>query len=162
MSAAPAARFLLAVLSVLLACVLEVAPLPDFMREWRPLWLALVLSYWVLESRGSFRLSLVWLAGLLQDILYGSLLGFHALFLTLVAFVILQFQQRLRIFPFWQQAFYLALLYVLGQLVLMLLGYLTGTVRPLVQYLAPALLSGLIWPWLYMIMHSLQRWLARH
>ena len=65
MSAAPAARFLLAVLSVLLACVLEVAPLPDFMREWRPLWLALVLSYWVLESRGSFRLSLVWLAGLL-------------------------------------------------------------------------------------------------
>ena len=81
--------------------------------------------------------------------------------MTLVAFVILQFQQRLRIFPFWQQAFYLALLYVLGQLVLMLLGYLTGTVRPLVQYLAPALLSGLIWPWLYMIMHGLQRLMAR-
>ncbi|MBS7325328.1 MAG: rod shape-determining protein MreD [Thiopseudomonas sp.] len=157
-----AVRFVLAVLSVLLACVLEVAPLPDFMREWRPLWLALVVSYWVLESRGGFRLTLVWLIGLLQDILYGSLLGFHALFLTLVAYVILRFQQRLQIFPFWQQAFYLALLYVLGQLVLMLLEHLTDTARPLVQYLVPALLSGLIWPWLYMIMHGLQRWLARH
>lgn len=152
---------LLLVCSLSLAYILEVAPLPDIMRGWRPLWLALVVGYWVLESPRGFRLGVAWLAGLVQDILYGTLLGFHALFLTLVAFAILRFQQRLRIFPFWQQAVYLTLVFMLGQLLLWWISQLTGTAKPLLQHMAPAVLSGLLWPWVYMIMHGLHRLLTR-
>lgn len=149
------------VCSLVVALVLEVAPLPDAMQGWRPLWLALVLAYWALEAPYGFRLLLAWLAGLMQDILCGSLLGMHALFLVLVVFAIQRFQQRLRVFPVWQQALFLTLVFMTGQLVQFWLEAMAGTSRLLVQYMVSALLTGLLWPWFSLLMHALGRFLRR-
>lgn len=161
MRAVRSANLLLLIISLLLALLLEVAPMPNALQEWRPLWLALVLSYWALETPHNFRIGLAWLTGIAQDVLYGSLLGFHGLFLVFVVFVILLLQQRLRMFPHWQQAFFLTLVFVAGQLVLLWLGELTGTRTKLMEFLLPALISGLLWPWVYMIMHGLHRLFSR-
>ncbi|TDQ38514.1 rod shape-determining protein MreD [Thiopseudomonas denitrificans] len=152
---------LLFLTSLLLALILEVAPMPEAMRDWRPLWLALVVAYWALESPGGFRLLLAWLAGLMQDILYGSLLGLHALFLVVVAFAIHRLQQRLRIFPVWQQALILTLVFMAGQLMAFWLDVLTGSPKQFAQYMVPALISGLFWPWFYLAMHGVHRLLRR-
>ena len=40
-------------ISLLVALILEVAPLTEALHGWRPFWLALTLAYWALEtSRG--------------------------------------------------------------------------------------------------------------
>ncbi len=156
-----AADVFLFLASLLLALVLEVAPMPEALQGWRPLWLALTVAYWALELPSGLRFMLAWLAGLMQDILYGSLLGLHALFLIMVVFAILRFQRRLRMFPVWQQAFFLTLIFMFGQMVLFWLDVLTGSAKLFVQYMVPALISGLLWPWFYLILHGLHRLLKR-
>lgn len=146
--------------SLVLAFALEVAPLPEFARDWRPLWLALVVVFWTLELTQGFRFWLAWLSGLMQDVLYGSYLGLHAMFLLLLVYAVQRFQQRLRVFPAWQQVLFLTVLFAVGQLVLFWLEVLTGTARELRQYLLPALISGLLWPWCYFMLHGLHRFLA--
>ena len=155
------AGFFLFLCSLVLALILEVAPLPEAMQGWRPLWLALVVAYWALETPQGFRLLFAWLIGLMQDALYGSVLGLHALFLVVVAFAILRFQQRLRVFPVWQQALFLTLILMIGQLIVFWLDVLTGSPKLLAQYMVPALISGLLWPWFYLVMHFLYRLLRR-
>lgn len=147
--------------SLALALVLEVAPLPEAMQGWRPLWLALVMSFWALENSRGGSLLLAWLVGLLQDVLYGSLLGLHAFFLVIVVFAILRVQRRLRMFPVWQQAFFLTLVFAFGQLLMFWLEVLAGTPRLLLQYMLPALVSGLLWPWVWLLLHVLQRGVLR-
>lgn len=154
-------NMLLFLFSVLVALVLEVAPMPEALEGWRPLWLALVIAYWALESPNGFRLLLAWLAGLMQDILYGSLLGVHALLLVIVAFAILRLQRRLRVFPAWQQALALTLVLMAGQLVVFWLDVLIGTPKMFAQYMIPALISGLFWPWFYLAVHLVRHALLR-
>ncbi|MGY2161013.1 rod shape-determining protein MreD, partial [Pseudomonas tolaasii] len=50
--------------------------------------------------------------GLMEDVLYGTLLGQNALILTLITFLVLSLQQRLRMFPMWQQC--LVILVIFG------------------------------------------------
>lgn len=147
--------------SLALALVLEVAPLPEVMQGWRPLWLALVMSFWALEASRGGSLLLAWLVGLLQDVLYGSLLGLHAFFLVIVVFAVLRVQRRLRMFPVWQQAFFLTLVFAFGQLLMFWLEVLAGTPKLLLQYILPALVSGLLWPWVWLLLHMVQRGVLR-
>lgn len=147
--------------SLALALVLEVAPLPEVMQGWRPLWLALVMSFWALETSRGGSLLLAWLVGLLQDVLYGSLLGLHAFFLVIVVFAVLRVQRRLRMFPVWQQAFFLTLVFAFGQLLMFWLEVLAGTPKLLLQYILPALVSGLLWPWVWLLLHMVQRGVLR-
>lgn len=145
------------VLSLVLALMLSVAPLPDFMQAARPLWLALMFSYWVFELPYNIKFSLAWIFGLAQDVLYGTLFGFHALFLVFVVYAVLVFQQRLKMFPQWQQALFLTLIYGIGQLALMWLNELGGSPGSLAQYIFPALISGLLWPWVCIFMKFLRK-----
>lgn len=144
-------------ISLLLALLLSVAPIPEFLRVARPLWLALVLVYWVFESPDSFKISLAWLLGLAQDVLYGTLFGVHALFLLFVVFATLRFAQRLRMFPFWQQVIFLMIVFSLGQFFVFWMNQLVGTAALVSSYIFPALISSLFWPWLYMFMSWLQK-----
>ncbi|MFU1924423.1 rod shape-determining protein MreD, partial [Klebsiella pneumoniae] len=69
----------------------------------RPLWLAMLLTYWVLLLPERVGMVTAWLLGLAQDVLYGNLLGQNALILGLITFLVLSLHQRLRMFPAWQQ-----------------------------------------------------------
>lgn len=139
------------------ALMLSIAPLPDFMHGARPLWLALVLSFWVFELPYTFKISLAWLFGLAQDVLYGTLFGMHALFLVFVVYAVMSFQARLQMFPQWQQALFLTLLFGAGQLAMMWLTELTGSPTQVMQYVLPALISGLLWPWVYMCLKFMRK-----
>lgn len=146
------------VASLFVALLLSVAPIPDFLKDARPLWLALVLVFWVFESSPNFKMLLAWVMGLAQDVLYGTLFGLHALFLLFVVFATLRFQQRLKMFPLWQQVIFLMAIFSLGQFFVFWVNEFTGTHAQLSGYILPALISSLFWPWLYMLMSWLQKW----
>ena len=71
-------------LSLLVGLVLAVAPMPTFTEIGRPLWLAMLLTYWVLLLPERVGMVTAWLLGLAQDVLYGNLLGQNALILGLI------------------------------------------------------------------------------
>ncbi|ASL25738.1 rod shape-determining protein MreD [Azotobacter chroococcum] len=142
--------------SYLMGLLLSVAPMPGFMEVGRPLWLAMFITYWILAVPQRVSMTVTWLLGLAMDVLYGVLLGQHALTLTLIAFLMLTLQQRVRMFPLWQQSLVLLVVFGLAQLVQLWLNALAGNRPPTLAFLLPALVSALLWPWVFTALRSLR------
>lgn len=144
-------------LTLLVALLLSVMPVPEKMEIGRPLWLALVLTFWAIYFPQNIGLLTAWCVGIAQDVLYGTLFGQHALALVIIVFLVLTLQQRLKVFPLWQQSCALLVIYGLAQLVLLWLSTLSG-MRPEINYYAwPVLISCLLWPWLYLLLINIKR-----
>ena len=101
--------------------------------------------------------ALPWVLGLAEDVLYGTLLGQNALILALITFLVLTLHQRLRMFPMWQQCLVLLVVFGLAQLVQLWLNALTGNRPPTLVFLLPALVSALLWPWVYAALRGTSR-----
>ncbi|KMY00730.1 rod shape-determining protein MreD [Pseudomonas syringae] len=132
-------------LTFAIGLLLSVSPLPQFMEIFRPLWLALLLTFWVLALPHKYGMTTAWILGLMEDVLYGTLLGQNALILSLITFLVMSLQQRLRMFPMWQQCLVLLVVFGLAQL---WLSALTGNRQPTLALVLPALVSALLWPWI--------------
>ncbi|WP_010489785.1 rod shape-determining protein MreD [Pseudomonas sp. S9] len=144
-------------LSLMFALLLSVSSLPAFMEIGRPLWLALFLTYWVLALPHRVGMATAWVFGFLADVLNGSLLGQNALILSLITFLVLSLHQRLRMFPMWQQCLVLMVVFGLAQLVQLWLNALTGSRPPTLAFILPAVISVLLWPWVSVILRSIQQ-----
>ena len=91
-------------LSVFIALLLGLLPLPPLLQPLRPYWLALVVAYWVIEAPGRIGLGFAFAMGLLADLAFGGLLCEQALRLVIMAFIVQRFRAQLRFFPMPQQA----------------------------------------------------------
>lgn len=91
-------------LSLVVALLLGLLPLPGWLQPFRPYWLALVLVYWIIEAPDRVGLGFAFLLGLVADLAFGTLLGEQALRLTVMAFIVQRFRAQLRFFPLSQQA----------------------------------------------------------
>ncbi len=144
-------------LSFLVAFLLMVLPLPEWARSFRPQWYTLVLIYWCMASPQRVGVGAGWLTGIIVDVLTGTLLGQHALSLSLVAFITQKVHQRLRLFPIWQQSLsILSLLLVEKLLELWVMGTVAQPVPPLLFW-APPVVGMLLWPWILVILRDLRR-----
>jgi len=143
-------------LTIGVGMLLSVIPM-GFTEVGRPLWLALILSFWTMVLPHRFGLARAWMLGLAEDVLYGSLLGQNALILTLITFLVMTLHRRLRMFPLWQQSVVLLVVFGLAQLLQLWLYTLSGNRPPTLLFLLPALVSALLWPWIYTILHGLSR-----
>lgn len=143
-------------LSFALALLLSVVPVPNFMDTARPLWLAMFVTYWMLALPHRVGMVTAWLLGLAADVLYGSLLGQNALVLSLVAFLVLTLQQRLRVAPLWSQSLMLLIVFGLAQLVQLWLNVLVGNRPSTLLFLLPVPISALCWPWVSVILRRVR------
>ncbi|MDQ3202432.1 MAG: rod shape-determining protein MreD [Pseudomonadota bacterium] len=144
-------------LTFAIGLLLSVSPLPQFMEILRPLWLALLLAFWALALPQKVGMATAWCLGLAEDVLYGTLLGQNALILTLITFLVLSLQQRLRMFPMWQQSLVILVIFGLAQLAQLWLSALTGNRQPTLALVLPALVSALLWPWISYGLRGLRR-----
>ena len=110
-------------------------------------WLALLLAFWSLNLPHKVGMVTAMFLGLAEDVLYGTLLGQNALILTLITFLVLSLQQRLRMFPMWQQCLVILVIFGLAQLVQLWLSALTGNRQPTLALVLPGVISALLWPW---------------
>ena len=144
--------------TILLAGLLAILPLPDALALGRPEWLTLVLIYWVIALPQ--RIGVFWGfgVGLFQDVLTGSVLGQHAIALAVVAYIALAVHKRLRVFPPLQQAVVVFLLIGTGSLLAYIVQNAVGrALLPPVWVLLPALVSALIWRPVFAVL----RWTRR-
>lgn len=145
-------------LSLLTALLLSITPLPESLAAFRPDWLALTLLYWCLALPQRIGVGVAWMTGLLQDVLTGTLLGQHALILSLIAYIVLRFHQRIRPFPPWQQAIIVALLLLLTQLITLWINGIIGRSVNSWTYWLPSVSGTLLWPVVFYLLRKTRRW----
>jgi len=129
--------------SLLVALLLGLIPLPAVIAPLRPYWLALVLAYWLIEDPERVGLGVAFGVGIVADLTFGNLLGEQALRLVVMAFILQRFRARLRFFPLSQQALAIAGLLLNDRIVAAGLHVALGEPPlPLAYWLSP--LSGLL------------------
>ncbi len=89
-------------LSLAGALALAIVPLPDAAEAFRPPWLTMAVIYWSMMWPRLCGTLTAFIAGLALDVLYGSMLGQHALALSVVSYLTVRFHLQIRIFPLWQ------------------------------------------------------------
>ncbi|MGK9067242.1 rod shape-determining protein MreD [Stutzerimonas chloritidismutans] len=144
-------------LSLLVALLLSVAPMPVNTELARPLWLGMFIAYWAITLPHRGGMAAAFIFGLMLDVLAGTLLGQNGLPLLLVTFLVLSLNQRLRMFPLLQQSLVLLVILGLGQLVHLWLNTLTGNRPPTLLFLVPVPVSALLWPWVFVALQWARR-----
>lgn len=142
--------------SVLLALLLALVPLPLVVQPLRPYWLGLVLAYWVIEDPERVGLGFVFIAGLVADICVGGLLGEQALRLVVMAFILQRFRARLRFFPLSQQALAIGGLLLNDRIVASAIHFAIGEpMLPWAYWWAP-LIGMALWPPVFVLLDALR------
>lgn len=142
--------------SLLLALLLGLVPLPAVLQPLRPYWLALVLAYWVLEEPEKIGLGAAFLLGVLADLVFGGLLGEQAMRLAIFAFILDRFRARLRFFPLSQQALAIGGLLLNDRVVSAVIHLVLGAPQhPWTFWWAP-LLGMLLWAPLHFALDALR------
>lgn len=142
--------------SLLLALLLGLVPLPLGLQPFRPYWLALVLAYWLLEAPERVGPGVAFVAGLVADVAYGSLIGEQALRLVVMAFILDRFRARLRFFPLSQQALTVAVLLLNDRVINAVVHVVLGVPQlPWTYWLSP-LLGMLLWAPLHLLLDTLR------
>jgi rod shape-determining protein MreD/rod shape-determining protein MreC len=143
-------------LSILVALLLGLLPLPDMLQPLRPYWLALIVAYWVIEAPDSAGLGFAVGIGLIADLMFGTLLGEQALRLLIMAFILQRFRARLRFFPMSQQALAIGGLLLNDRIVTTVVHLALGEPTLPWQYWWAPLLGMLFWPPLFVLMDALR------
>lgn len=139
------------------AILLSIMPWPVWAEPFRPDWVGLVLIYWCLAIPDRVGVGVGWLLGLVLDVLYGSLLGQHALAFALLAFVVVKIHLQVRMFPRWQQAVTVLVLLGIAHLLVLWIKGAIGQAPQTWAYWMPALVSAVIWPWIFVVLRDLRR-----
>ena len=132
-------------LSLLVALVLAVVPLPESIAAFRPDWVAVVLLYWSLISPRRYGLLTAFFMGLALDTLSGALLGQHSLALLTIVYLSERFHLRIRVFPASQLALTVFGLLALYEFVLFWIDGVAGRTVPLVERWAPLMTGAFLW-----------------
>ncbi|MCF2947357.1 rod shape-determining protein MreD [Paraglaciecola aquimarina] len=149
-------------LSIIVALVLQIMPMPAIVDLYRPDWVMLVLSYWVLALPNRVNVGVAFFTGLILDILLGTSMGVHSFALCLSIYVLAANYQRLRNYSVWQQSIIIGILNALYNLVVFWLQHLITDIYFLFDYLWPVASSVVMWPWLFWLLRKVRRQLRLH
>ena len=144
-------------ISMIVAFMLAIMPLPAWAFEFRPDWVTLVLIYWAMTIPSRVGVTMAWFAGLLLDVSYGTLMGQHAVGLVLVIYVIHLQHQRLRVASLLQQAIVIFFLLLIKQLLVLWVDGMLGHAPGSWLYFMPTISGTLLWPWTYLILKDLHK-----
>ncbi len=139
------------------ALVLTLLPMPDWTVWMRPAWVLLVLIYWAMDVPYRVSVGSAWFLGIILDLLNGTLLGEHALALTIVVYIVVKMHSRFRMFSLLQQGLIIFVLVLLYQFILYCVQGFLGELPRGWLYWSSSLTSMLLWPWVYSIMRDYRR-----
>ena len=145
-------RHLPMVISLVLALALTLMPLPASLDAFRPDWLTLVIIFWALSVPHSYGVGVAWIVGILLDVAQGTLLGQHALALSVVAFVAVKFNLLVRMFPLIQLTATVFAMLALYQFLLFWINGVAGIEAPASSYWGPVITGTLFWPFVHSIL----------
>jgi rod shape-determining protein MreD len=144
-------------LSIIIALVLQIMPMPSVADVYRPDWVLLVLSYWALALPNRVNIGVAFIIGLVLDILLGTSMGVHSLAMCISIYVLAANYQRLRNYSVWQQAIMIGTMSAFYNLIIFWLQHLLTDIYFLFDYLWPVITSMVIWPWIFWLLRKVRR-----
>ena len=161
MSDGRAARHTPIIVSMIVALMLAIAPLPEWAEPFRPDWVALTLIYWAMTFPLSYSVGSAWIAGLVLDVAHGTLLGQHALAMSAIIYVTVKFHLQLRQFPLLQMMATVFALLALYQFILFWINGVAGIAAPSTVYWGPVISGTIIWPLLSVFLIGIRQRVRR-
>lgn len=144
------------IMSLFVALMLTIVPLPEHAAIYRPQFAMLVLIYWVLLLPHRVGVGTAWCVGLLMDVLLGGVLGEYALAFSIVAYLTYRVHTRMRMFPVVQQTFFAMGMVAIAQVLVAWINYLAGARYHFSLHLVTVLTSAICWPLVYFVLNSVQ------
>lgn len=150
---APAQHGEIIFLSILMAMLLLLLPLPGVMQYARPEWVVMTLIYWAMALPHRVGVGVAWLTGLVVDLISGGTLGVMAFAYSLVIFLVARLHLQVRQYPLWQQALLILSLVFLVHMV----SVLTSPVTNPMHLWLPVVSSTIFWPVVYAVLRKSRR-----
>ncbi|MFT5755743.1 MAG: rod shape-determining protein MreD [Alteromonadaceae bacterium] len=144
-------------LTLLMALIVSIIPMPISADVFRPDWVLVVLIYWCLALPSRVNVITAWVMGFLLDVLLGSTLGVHATAMALSIYIIAENYQKIRNFSIWQQSLIVGILAALYHLLVFWMQRLLTDVAFLPSYLYPVITSIVLWPWAFLLLRKMRR-----
>lgn len=145
------------ILSLIVALMLSLLPMPEWAVWARPAWVLMVLIFWAMTLPHRVGVLTAWFTGLTVDLLNGSLLGAHALAYVLVIYLVARMYTRLKMYPLMQQGFWVLFFVILYQFVMYCVQGFIGELPTSHLYWLSSLTTMLLWPWLFVLMRDCRR-----
>ena len=156
MSNARARRQLPVLVTLFIAFMLMIAPMPAAAEPFRPDWLALVLVFWAIAVPRSYSVGIAWLIGIILDVAQGTLLGQHALALCVIVYIAVKFHLLMRVFPLSQLTATVFALLALYQFLLFWINGVAGVTAPAIDYWGPVVTGTIVWPVLSILLSGMR------
>jgi len=134
--------------------MLAMAPMPDWAAPYRPDWVVLTLIFWSMNLPQTYSVGHAWLVGIVLDVSYGTLLGQHALALSLIVYLTVKFHLQLRLYPVSQMALTLIPMLAIYKFILFWINGVIGIQTPLSAYWGPVITGALIWPLVNLVLQT--------
>lgn len=154
------ARFFIQIISLFciftVALVLEIAPWPNGFQSFKPAWLVLVLTYWALSIPEKISIGSAFILGVLWDLVLGSVMGVHALVLSLFMYLVAKNHLMLRNLSLWQQSLLVVVLVFAIRICVFIIELLIHNATFHWQEIFGALISGLLWPWVFLLLRKIR------
>ncbi|MGC7559711.1 rod shape-determining protein MreD [Pasteurella sp. PK-2025] len=150
-------QWLIVICIFIVALVLEIAPWPTDFQHFKPAWLVMILVYWVLSIPERVSIGFAFVLGVLWDLVLGSILGVHALVLSLFTYVIARNHLILRNLSLWMQSILILLLVFCIRLSIFFIELFIHSASFNWEEIYGALISGLLWPWVFLLLRKIRR-----
>lgn len=142
-------------MSFLVAMVLEIIPWPTSLHSFKPAWLLLVLTYWILAMPSKISVDSAFLMGVVWDLVLGSTLGVHALVLSIFAYVLAINNIFLRNLSLWMQGVLVILAFFSVRIGIFIVEFFLHNADFNWQEFFGAITSGILWPWIFLLFHKI-------
>jgi rod shape-determining protein MreD len=146
---------MLLTISFCAAVLLWVIPIRGEIAFWRPPFVLLLLIYWLVREPQRIGVLWAWLSGLLLDLLFGELLGQHALAMSVAAYLVMSQQTRFHQFKIVHQCLMVAATVLVYEMVLLSTRLLILDVYAVTPMLLTVIGSALIWPFMFVALQKL-------
>ncbi len=144
--------------TIVVALILTLLPMPEWTGWARPAWVLMVLIYWTMTIPYQVNVGIAWTMGLILDVLTGTMLGEHALALTVVVYLTYRSHMRINMYPMIQQSFSILFFVMSYQFIIYCIQGFVGEPPLSHLYWLSSLTSMLLWPWLYVLLRDYTKW----
>ncbi|AWB53190.1 rod shape-determining protein MreD [Pasteurella multocida] len=155
-------QWLILTCTFIVALVMEIAPWATDFQNFKPAWLVLVLLYWTLALPNKVSIGSAFVLGVIWDLVLGSILGVHALVLSLFTYLVALNHLVLRNLSLWMQSLLVIIFVFSIRFSIFLVELLLHSASFNWQESYGAFASGLLWPWVFLLLRKIRRQLQLH
>lgn len=135
-----------------IAFVLNLLPVSGRALLWRPDFVALFLTYWLIHYPRRLGFLLPWLLGLAMDVAEGALFGQYALGYTALALIATLAHRRIVMFDLVSQSIHVLLMLEVVKLIMLIVRMAQGAEFPGWLYFLGPVAAALLWPLLSVLL----------